>query len=259
MEPSGRTSSPAIDAQKLLWAAALTGIVLAGAGLRLAWGQDIEYKATKPGRSSRRSGPVPHNPSLGWNAVERSVAQSGYESLVFVFLNELSAPTILRSRRCVQVLNILAILLLISSRGRICQPASVRPGFWRPRSFRSTPWRPLSSQDLAASVLPIFVSALLIAWWRRQRWWGAFALGLIGAIIGQIHVAAFFLTRNLHLDALSTSDRRLERMIAGSVVARCHAPWLRYLSSELGGGTARRSISTMSSNASWITLDERAA
>lgn len=39
---------------------------------------------------------------------------------------------------------------------------------------------------------PFFSMLFLMGWWRRNHKWGAFTWGLIGAILGQIHMSGFF-------------------------------------------------------------------
>ncbi|MEO8874888.1 MAG: hypothetical protein ABI461_04810, partial [Polyangiaceae bacterium] len=42
------------------------------------------------------------------------------------------------------------------------------------------------------SVLPIFCVLFLVGWMRRGRWEGAILWGLMGALLGQIHMSGFF-------------------------------------------------------------------
>ena len=44
----------------------------------------------------------------------------------------------------------------------------------------------------AQSVLPIFCVLLIAAWMRRSTRWGAFCWGLLGALLGQVHMSGFF-------------------------------------------------------------------
>lgn len=49
------------------------------------------------------------------------------------------------------------------------------------------------------SMLPPFVLAMFIFWHFRNRPWGAFCWGLVGALLGQIHMAGFFAAAGLVL------------------------------------------------------------
>jgi hypothetical protein len=46
---------------------------------------------------------------------------------------------------------------------------------------------------------PFFSTLMLMGWWKRERAWGAALWGLIGAILGQIHMSGFFLAAALFL------------------------------------------------------------
>ena len=45
--------------------------------------------------------------------------------------------------------------------------------------------------------MPIFTAILLLGFWRRQRFAGAFVLGVVGACLGQIHMSGFFFAAGL--------------------------------------------------------------
>jgi hypothetical protein len=87
------------------------------------------------------------------------------------------------------------------------------------------------------SVLPIFSVGVIVAWWYRDRRWAAFAFGLIGACIGQVHISGFFLTAGFVLWAL-LFDRERTRwpyLAAGIVLGTAPmVPWLAHLFGNLG-------------------------
>ncbi len=88
----------------------------------------------------------------------------------------------------------------------------------------------------AQSVLPIFDVALLCAWMRRETRAGSFAWGVLGAVIGQIHMAGFFFAPALALFTRLLDEKRRARWpawLTGSVLGVLPAvPWLLYLLRE---------------------------
>ena len=57
--------------------------------------------------------------------------------------------------------------------------------------------------------MPILSLLLLISWWRREQRWGAFAWGVLGAVLGQIHLSGFFFTAGFALWAVLFDRRRV--------------------------------------------------
>ncbi len=154
------------------------------------------------GIQGRRDLDVPAHPArrgrqwvfLVRHGFERWTAQSGHEPLGFSGPEQAHLrhdPTSLA--RAVQILAIAAIGVLVWFSYR-CVPSGERePWLWAAAILSVNPLAVLFERKIwPPSVLPIFVSFMLIAWWKRERFWGAFAWGLIGAWIGQIHMGAFF-------------------------------------------------------------------
>ena len=95
----------------------------------------------------------------------------------------------------------------------------------------------------AQSVLPTFEVVLILAWLRREKWQGSFVWGLLGAVVGQIHMAGFFFTPALAGWTRLFDPNKKTRWLAwfaGSAVGSVPAiPWLLYLVRERpssGGG-----------------------
>jgi hypothetical protein len=77
---------------------------------------------------------------------------------------------------------------------------------------------------------------MLMGWWTRDRRLGAFGWGLVGAIIGQIHMSGFFLAGGFFTWTLLFSTPEKRRSVRwrywflGSVIGALPLlPWLQYL------------------------------
>ncbi len=89
----------------------------------------------------------------------------------------------------------------------------------------------------AQSVLPIFMVLLLLGWFRRDTKVGAFGWGLLGAVIGQIHMAGFFFAPALAfftwLTGKGARPTSWFAWIVGSAVGAAPAiSWLLYLARD---------------------------
>jgi hypothetical protein len=91
--------------------------------------------------------------------------------------------------------------------------------------------------------LPLFAMLLLMGWCRRERRGGAFAWGVFGALLGQVHMSGFFLAGALTLwSAFGRGKIRWKAWFAGSVLGALPLlPWLSYVLNHptgqpLGGG-----------------------
>jgi hypothetical protein len=81
-------------------------------------------------------------------------------------------------------------------------------------------------------VLPVFSVLMLAGWFRRERAWDAFLWGLIGASMGQIHLAGFFFAAGLAAWAL-LFDRQTVRwrywLLGSFLGGLLLLPWLEAL------------------------------
>jgi hypothetical protein len=114
---------------------------------------------------------------------------------VFVFLTKAMAvndpPGLARG---VQLLNVAAIVLLTAWAWRRIDEREREPWLWAAALVSVNPLAVLFHRKIwQPSVLPFLSLLMLIGWWNRQRWWGAFVWGLVGTCLGQIHMTGFFL------------------------------------------------------------------
>ena len=101
----------------------------------------------------------------------------------------------------------------------------------------------------AQSLLPLLAMVFLLGWWYRKRHWaGAFVWGLAGALLGQIHMAGFFLAASVVAwTILFDSERRTVHWIAwavGTVLGSLGLiPWLLELGASTGQGSPAFNLS----------------
>jgi hypothetical protein len=224
-------------------ALALVATLAIGAALRLAWPRDIEFKTDEAwlfertqriGRGgafpwdSDASSAGPRNPAMGlWilTALGRLVGAEDPPGLA----------------RGVQWLNVAALILLAGFVWR-CVPAGERePWLWATALVAVNPLAVRYQRKIwAPSTLPVFTMAFLTGWWHRDRHWGAFVWGLIGACLGQIHLGGFFFAAGFVAWAWLFDRRRIawRGWLAGSVLGAAPlVPWLwAVLAQPLHGG-----------------------
>lgn len=88
------------------------------------------------------------------------------------------------------------------------------------------------------SLLPFFVMLMISAWWvRERRWSGAFLWGLVGALIGQIHMGGFYFALTLIAWTFFLDKRRKsipwKHWFAGSCIGALPLlPWLWWVAMD---------------------------
>ena len=75
--------------------------------------------------------------------------------------------------RAVQILNVLAILLLVVFIVRLIPPEDREPWFWAVALMCLNPLAVLFHRKIwQPCVFPMITLILLVSWWRRERRWG---------------------------------------------------------------------------------------
>ncbi len=208
--------------------------LLAGASLRLIWPADIEYKADELWTFQHS-----HDTELPWLGMPSSVdiPNPGMSLWVFMLLQRLSGaedPPALA--RAVQLLNVAALVLLIAFAFFHVPRAEREAWLWAAALVAVNPLAVLFHRKIwPPCVLPLLTLAMLYGWWYRQRRGAAFLWGLIGACLGQIHMAGFFFAGGFALWAL-LFDRPWSQRVAwrswllGSALgALPMLPWMVHL------------------------------
>jgi 4-amino-4-deoxy-L-arabinose transferase-like glycosyltransferase len=236
-----RRLTPSDSSSRASWPAVF-GVVLAlvaGAGLRLVWPADIEYKADEVWTFEHS-----RDANLSWLGMPSSVdiPNPGMSLWVFVGLQRLCVaedpPALARAIQCV---NILALVLLAGFAFRHVPHGEREPWLWAVALVAVNPLAVLFHRKIwPPCVLPILTLLMLYGWWYRQRRFPAFLWGLVGVCLGQIHMAGFFFAGGFVLWAL-LFDRPRQRIawaswLLGSVLgALPMLPWLIHLLAHPGG------------------------
>ncbi|HKI34320.1 MAG TPA: hypothetical protein VKA46_20875 [Gemmataceae bacterium] len=241
MDVANNSTAPA-PRRTGLWLAALLAALVLGAVLRLVWVKDIEFKSDEAWtfrqvQQAAQGGPWPQ---FGMPSSAGPV-NPGLSVWVFVLLGKLTGcpdPTVLA--RGVQVLSIAAILCLIVFAFVFVPPKEREPWLWAAALVSVNPTAVLLHRKIwPPSLLPLFTLVMLAGWFRRERRWGAFLWGLVGACLGQIHMAGFFFAAGFALWALLFDRKRVawSGWLLGSCLgALPMLPWLYYLLSDLHRG-----------------------
>jgi hypothetical protein len=221
----------------------LTAAFLLGALLRLSFPRDIEYKFDENWMFEKTQEVAAGGP---WPTVgmpsSQGIVNPGLSVWFFIGLQKLSGTdTPVGLARAVQVSNIIAILILLLFISRAV-PLEERTGwYWGAALICVNPLSVLLHRKIwAQSMLPLLAMFFLIGWWHRKRHWStAFLWGLAGALLGQIHMAGFFLTASVLVwTILFDRERKAISWIAWTTGTLLGAigliPWLIEVSKHVG-------------------------
>lgn len=221
--------------------------VLLGAVLRLIWPLDIEFKGDERWTFDQVRGVLSGAPwpSLGM-PTSMGVPHAALSIWFFIGLGKLfavrTAPDLASA---VQAVNVAAILGFVAF-ARLAIPAGDRERwYWAAALWALNPLAVVFERKIwPPSVTTPFMVALIAAWWHRRRALPAFAWGVLGAAIGQVHTGAWLLSLALVIWTL-VHDRRSVNWVAwlsGSLAAAWPAiPWavhLAHLALHDAGGMA---------------------
>jgi hypothetical protein len=199
------------------WAIGLAISIAGGIVFRFTWLSDMEYKIDEAWTfthveqfwHAHHLEPVGMISSVG-------LPNAGMSLWAFLAISSI-LPVIdpLALARAVQVSNVVAIFLLAVFVKRGVDRAEREPWLWSIALVSVCPLAVIFSRKIwAIDILPIFTMTMLIGWWYRGRWWGAFLWGLIGALFfaaGFFTCALGFARRSVHWPA----------WLVGSVLAGC--------------------------------------
>jgi hypothetical protein len=182
------------------WAACVVAIaLLAGAVARLVWVGDMEWKYDehwcfeKGEAVARGDAPLPW---LGMNS-SLGIPNPGPSAWIFAALATF-AKTPESMCRSIQILNVLAIFGFVWIARTRLTPTEREPWYWglalgavNPASVR------FARKIWMQSVTPPLTLVVWFGHLNRRTRWGAFTWGLMGALIGQVHMSGFFLAAAL--------------------------------------------------------------
>ncbi len=178
----------------------LIPILLIGIVLRTIWVEDMEYKKDERDIAGYALG-QPGYEKYPWVGVISGVGIPNPGLSVWV--NEAAASVLplqtpIDIARWIQFLSILALFGLVVFAAKIVPPDERNFWFWGIALMAVNPIAVLLARKIwSPSIYPIWSLAFFWAWWMRQSWWGAFLWGMIGMLLGQIHMSGFFLAAAL--------------------------------------------------------------
>lgn len=172
------------------------GLALAlGLVFRLVWLSDMEWKGDEAWTFAqlRAFWQSRDLPPLGM-ASSAGLPNAGLSLWAFIGLSALlPALDPIAVARAVAATNVAAILLLALFARFGVKRAEREPWLWAAALVAVNPLAVLFSRKIwPPDILPLFTVGMLFVWWKRERWWGAFAWGVIGALIGQVQLCGFF-------------------------------------------------------------------
>jgi hypothetical protein len=214
--------------------------IMLGALLRFSWLWDMEYKEDEQWMFER-SQAVPEQepwPKLGMTS-SVGLRNPALSAVVFIVLAKLTgAQNPVALCQAVVACNVLAFLILFVWVLRALPKHQQEPWLWALSLAAVNPLAVLMHRKIwAQSVLPLFCVLFLIGWLRRDRAWGALLWGLVGALLGQIHMSGFFFAAGFFVWELALGRVRMNApetnwraWFAGSLAgAAVLIPWIKYV------------------------------
>ncbi|MBC7691002.1 MAG: hypothetical protein H7222_04485 [Methylotenera sp.] len=214
--------------------------LIAGCILRLIWVGDMEYKVDEQYMFERLLA-VGKTEAWPWLGVASTILirNPGMSVWVFLGLGKITgATTPTELCRAVMLLNCAALGMIALFARYWVEPGKSPGNFGEERE----PWywaaalvalNPLAihyhRKIWAQSVLPFFVMLFLMAWWKREKKWGAFFWGVVGACLGQIHMSGFFFALGFVLWAFFWDRKQVDwlRWFLGSCLGSLTLiPWI---------------------------------
>jgi hypothetical protein len=231
------------------WGLALA--IAAGAVLRLIWPSDIEYKADEDFSMSYAlglDGSEPF-PPLGMPS-STGLPNFGFSVWAFVLLGRLFAvqtpPDLARS---VAVCSIVAMLVYAAFIRRLIAAPEREAWDWGVALMAVSPLAVFLQRKIwPPALFPLLVLVFLAGWMRRSAALGAFVFGCLGALLGQLHMAGFFLAAAFAAWALlfDHGSVRWRWWFGGSVIGSLPMlPWIMRLLEGPGGISGRGGASLM--------------
>jgi hypothetical protein len=228
----------------------MVGLMVLGTALRLIWAADMEWKGDEIWMYDTARQVADGTLSWPWLGMTSSTGLQNPGMSVWGFIAlAYIAKTPVAMVRGVQWLNVLALWVMFG----FCywQLAYQRHErtlwLWGLTLAAVSPLAILFSRKIwAQDLLPIFCVVMLIGHWYRDKRWGAFVWGLVGAMIGQVHMSGFFLAAGLWLWTIYSDGRQRQlwqtrwlSWLGGAVVGILpFIPWVLY-AADASGNSAR--------------------
>ncbi|MFO0965375.1 MAG: hypothetical protein U0793_07290 [Gemmataceae bacterium] len=244
---------------------AILGLLLAiaaGAGLRLIWRLDIEYKFDEEWTFERvqKAGVDEPWPTLG-PPTSAGPLNPALNIWVFIGMSKLFGVTDPPGVACVvESMSIAALVLLAFFAIRYVPPPQRELWLWAVALMALNPFAVIYHRKIWQPCLfPLFTSGFLIAWWYRRRPLGAFMAGLIGCLMGQIHLAGWMFAAGFFFWGLLFDRQSLAawKWCLAGILLGCvpMIPWFEYLAAgptEPPTGIQQSSVENIWSGKFWF-------
>jgi uncharacterized membrane protein YhaH (DUF805 family) len=218
------------------WTLALA--LIAGGILRSVWIEDMEWKRDEQWsyRMSQEVGRTRPWPSVGM-PTSLGFPNPGLSAWIFVPIGRI-AKTPTSMARVIVLLNMIGLIGFAGAVRAYLAPREREPWLWGLALQAVSPYAiRLSRKIWPPSILTPLLLLLWIGHRHRQARWGAFAWGLVGALIGQVHLSGWFVATGLALGTVVAEYRgRLPRSrywhfwLLGTALGLLSAlPWARAL------------------------------
>ena len=168
-------------------------VIFIGCILRLIWVSDMEYKYDEWWMFEHAM--LAPNEGV-WQTVGMKsgagIINPGLSVWVFSLLGYV-ANTPLEMARGVQIINIIALLGFIYFAKKSFKGQEQSQWYWALALLAANPLYILFSRKIwAQNMLPIFCLFFIVGHFYRTKNWGALVWGMVGAMLGQIHMSGFF-------------------------------------------------------------------
>jgi hypothetical protein len=231
--------------------------------LRLVWPADMEWKADEQSNFARAMAAA-HDHVFPWLGTPSApgILNPGFSIWPFALIARWTQDPV-GMVQWVQWSNVIALWAFFWLFTRAVPTEERGPWLWGLALFAVSPFAVMFSRKLwMPDILPIFGAATLWGHFYRRSRLGAFAWGLAGALIGQIHLSGFFFAFALVWATVVRDSRRAELRatrwmywIAGSLIGGALLlPWLSALATGQGGHSAYlfREIRTLNFYPQWF-------
>lgn len=219
-----------------------------GALLRLVWLDDMEWKSDEIWmfQKAQEIAHTGHYPAIGMPSGAGGLVNPGLSVWSFAWIAQ-AAKTPIQMNAWIAGLNALTLVLFFLFISFSIPEKERKEWYWALALMAVSILPILFSRKIwAQCLLPLFSFLVVFGHWHRRKIWGASVFGLVGALIGQVHMSGFFFAGGLVAATLirdytrKSGDEKfpwtswviiLGGMIVGSLTL---LPWLQHL----GGGGA---------------------
>jgi len=239
------------------WKLFLLASLILGSLLRFCWVNDMEYKEDEEYNytQSQKVGTT-----IGWPLIGMPsgvyIPNPGMSVWIFAVLAKLTgAKTPTELDHAVEGFALLGILMILPFAEWFVRRPERPIWFWAFALAMVNPFQVFYQRKLwPEPFLPFFTILMLMGWWRREKKGGAFVWGLIGAVLGQIHMSGFFFSAGFWLWTLAFGKKvHWRAWMLGTLLSLIPLlPWLKWVLTHPAGGTVASGIEEAMQLKFWV-------